>query len=73
MSTTCRKTSIAIEDVIDVGPPGGRCQLIWQHPPPRLKTMSMVGPLGALSTGPIASTIEVEDDVDSGPPRERYQ
>jgi hypothetical protein len=33
-----------------------------------LKMMSIVGPLGALSAGPSASTTEVEDDVDSGPP-----
>jgi hypothetical protein len=32
-----------------------------------LKTMSMAGPWGALSTGPVASTTEVEDDVDGGP------
>jgi hypothetical protein len=28
----------------------------------------MSEPLGALPTGPIASTTEVEEDVDAGPP-----
>jgi hypothetical protein len=33
--------------------------------------MSMVGPLGALPTGPTTSTTEVEDDVDGVPLRGR--
>jgi hypothetical protein len=36
--------------------------------------MSMVSPLGgALPTGPVASTIEFEDDIDGGVPGGHYQ
>jgi hypothetical protein len=38
--------AIEVEDGVDGGPPGGRCQWVRQRPPPRLKTMSMTGPWG---------------------------
>jgi hypothetical protein len=57
------------DDINDRTPGGGRCcRWVRLHPPPSLKTTSMVGPLGALSTGPAASTTEFEDDVNGGVP-----
>jgi hypothetical protein len=56
-----------VEDVDD-GPPGERCRLIQQRPPPRLKRTLMTGPWRVMSAGLTASTIEVEEDVDGGPP-----
>jgi hypothetical protein len=35
-----------VEDYIDGGPLGGRCQQVWQCPPLSLKRTSLVGPLG---------------------------
>jgi hypothetical protein len=61
MSTT------KVEEDVDGRPPGGHCQRVRQRPPPRLKTTSMVGPLGALLVGLAASTTEVGYDVDGGP------
>jgi hypothetical protein len=58
----------SFEDDIDSGPLGGCCRRVRQHPPPSLKTMSMVGSLGALSARLAASTTELQDDVDGGPP-----
>jgi hypothetical protein len=40
-----------VEDDINGGPPGGRCHWVWQHPPPSLKMMSMVAPLGGTTGG----------------------
>jgi hypothetical protein len=48
--------------------PFGHYWWFRRRPPPILKTMSMAGPLGALLVGPIASTIEVEEDVDGRAP-----
>jgi hypothetical protein len=59
-------TTTDVEDDVDGGPPGARCRWVQQCPPLRLKKMSMAGPLGALPTGPVASTTDVED-VDGGP------
>jgi hypothetical protein len=38
-----------------------------------LKMTSMAGSLGALPAGPAASTTEVEEDVNGGPPRRCYR
>jgi hypothetical protein len=48
-------------------PWGGRYRRVQQQPPPRLKKTSMASPLGVLPVGPVASTIEVEEDVDGEP------
>jgi hypothetical protein len=57
-----------VEEDVDDGPPGERCRLIQQRPPPRLKRTLMTGPWRVMSAGLTASTIEVEEDVDGGPP-----
>jgi hypothetical protein len=48
--------------------PGGCYRQVRLRPPLSLKAASMMGPLGALLTGPAASTTKVKEDVDSGPP-----
>jgi hypothetical protein len=60
-------SATGFKDDVDGGPPGGHYRLVRQHPPPRLKTTSMVAPWGALPVGLIASATKFEDDVDGGP------
>jgi hypothetical protein len=40
-----------VEDDVDSGPPRGHYRWVRQRPPPRLETMSMVGPMGGHAGG----------------------
>jgi hypothetical protein len=53
-------------DDVDGTPPVVRCWRVQQHPLPILKTTSMAGPYEELLAGPVASSVEFEEDVHGG-------
>jgi hypothetical protein len=67
LSAGSAASTTEFKDVVDGGPPRGRCQRVRQRPPPSFDDVDG-GPLrgGALPLGPTASTTEVEDNVDGG-------